>query len=106
KLAKDQAKVANEGKNAAEQKAEPAAGKNLAQKQDDLTPAAKEVRQLLEPTAPKAADKVAEGAKDMAAAKEDFAKNELKPAAKEAESAAEKLKQAQQEVAAALKDMQ
>jgi len=92
-LAKQESKVADQAKDLAQKPAAPMV-KELGEKQDKLTPQAKEVGKQVEKAAPEAAQKVAEAAKNMEAAKGEIDKNKLKPAAKEADEAAEKLAQA------------
>lgn len=103
-LAKQENKVAEGAKDLMQQPNADAA-KNLAQKQDNLMPQAKEVGKQLEKAAPEAAQKVAEAGKQMEAAKNNLDKNQAPPAAMEAHEAAKNLMEAQKQVAKALEDM-
>jgi len=76
--------------------------KELSRKQAELTPQAKDAGKQLEAAAPEAAKKVDEGAKHMDAAKGKIDNKELSPAAKHADQAANKLKEAEKAVAKAL----
>lgn len=98
-MIKKEGKVADEAK-----KPEAADAKDLAKKQDELTPQTKEIGKELEKSAPDAAKHVEDSAKHMDAAKNDLDKKQLPPAAKNADKAVEKLKEAQKAVAKALDD--
>lgn len=80
----------------------PKDAKELGAKQAAVTPQAKDVGKQIEQTAPEAAKKINEGAKHMEAAKGDLDKNKPSPAARQADDATQKLKDAQKEVAKAL----
>jgi hypothetical protein len=96
-MIKKESRVADEAK-----KAESADAKDLAKKQDELTPQAKDLGKELEKSVPEAAKNVEDSAKNMEAAKNNLDKKELPPAAAKAEKAVEKLKEAEKAVAKAL----
>ena len=101
KMIQQESKVASEAHDK-EKKSEASDAENLAKKQGDLTPQAKELDKELQKSAPEAAKHVAEGAKQMDAAKENLDKKRIPPAAKNADNAVDKLKEAQKAVAKAL----
>jgi hypothetical protein len=98
-MIKKEGKVADEAK-----KPEKTNAQDLAKKQGELTPQTKEIGKELEKSAPEAAKHVEDGAKHMESAKKDLDKKQLPPAAKNADKAVEKLKEAQKAVAKALDD--
>jgi hypothetical protein len=103
KLTKDEGKIADSAKNAQEK--EKADTRDLAAKQDKLTPEAKNLAKEIDKAAPKASDKIQQGAEKMEAAKKELDKNQAKPGAQEADKAVDKLKEAQQELAKKLDDL-
>jgi Domain of unknown function (DUF4175) len=103
-LAKQEGKVADKATDLAK-KPEPAASKDLAKNQDQLTPQAKDLAKDLQKTAPEAADKVAESTKNMQAAKKELDNNKPMPGAKEAKEATDKLNEAQKALAKAMEDL-
>ena len=100
-LAKKETNVAHEARDMAREGAKPDT-KDLSRKQGELTPEAKEVGKQLAQAAPEAAKHVDEGAKHMEGAKADLDRNQLPPAARQADQAAQKLKDAQKALAKAM----
>jgi hypothetical protein len=105
-IAKEEKNVANKAdKNANQPKADPAANKELAKEQAQITPKATDVAKEIDKAAPKALEKIGESTKNMEAAKKGLDKNEAKPAANEAKEAAKKLDEAQKALENALADL-
>jgi hypothetical protein len=104
RLAKEEGNIADRAKDASQKKNQPDT-KNLADKQDKVTPEAKDLAKNLDQLAPKAAEKVEDSTKNMDAAKNDLAKNQAEPGAKEAKEATDKLKEAQNDIAKKIDDL-
>jgi hypothetical protein len=101
-LAREQGKVADKASEMAKKPADHEGNKQLAAKQGELTPQAQEVGKEVAQAAPEAMKKIAEGAKEMEAARGKLNKNEPAEAAKEAGKAAKSLDEAREAVAKAL----
>lgn len=103
-LAKEENRIADAAM-APKAKDDPAVAKDLAGKQDKVTPQAEEVAKNIEKAAPEAAKTVEEGAKNAEASGKELAKNEPMAGAEKAQEAAQNFKEAQAEIAKALNEL-